>query len=131
MRRAECSCGQLSAVCSGEPIRVSVCHCLDCKRRTGSAFSWNARWAAADVAVQGQASEFTRIGDEGGRCTMSFCPGCGTTVFYVIDAQPAVIAIPAGAFADPEFPAPRVSVYDPSRRCAWVDIRAEPLERLD
>ena len=130
MRRAECACGQLSAACTGEPVRVSVCHCLACKRRTGSAFSWNARWPTADVAIEGRASEFTRVGDEGGRVTHSFCPDCGTTVYYAIDAYPAVIAIPAGAFADPTFPAPRVSVYDPGRRCDWVDIRADGLERF-
>jgi len=130
MHRAECACGQLSATCSGEPVRISVCHCLACKRRTGSAFSWNARWPRADVAIEGRASEFTRIGDEGGRVTNSFCPKCGTSVYYRIDAQPDVIAIPAGAFADPAFPAPRFSVYDPIRRCAWVEIRADRLERL-
>ena len=42
-RRAQCSCGQLAAICAGEPVRVSVCHCLECKRRSGSAFSNNAR----------------------------------------------------------------------------------------
>jgi hypothetical protein len=62
-RRAECSCGQLSAICSGEPIRVSVCHCLACKRRTGSAFSFNVRFAKEHVSIQGQAAEFKRIGD--------------------------------------------------------------------
>jgi len=131
MRRAECSCGQLSATCSGEPVRVSICHCLACKRRSGSAFSWNARWPRADVTIEGRAAEFARIGDEGGRSVNSFCPDCGTTVFYVSDAQPEVIAIPAGGFADPLFPAPRFSVYDPSRRCDWVDVRAPKLERLD
>jgi hypothetical protein len=130
MRRAECACGQLSATCSGEPIWVSVCHCLACKRRTGSAFSWNARWAQADVAIEGRAAEFTRIGDEGGRITNSFCPSCGTTVYYVMDVQPDVVAIAAGGFADPSFPAPRFSVYDPVRRCDWVDVRAQGLERL-
>jgi hypothetical protein len=131
MRRAECACGQLSATCSGEPVRVSVCHCLACKRRTGSAFSWTSRWARADVAIEGSAAEFTLTGDEGGRATMRFCPGCGTTVYYVADAQPDVVAIPAGTFADPAFPPPQVSVYDPLRRCDWVDIRAEGLERFD
>ncbi|TIT73020.1 MAG: aldehyde-activating protein, partial [Mesorhizobium sp.] len=29
-RRAQCSCGQLSATCVGKPVRISVCHCLDC-----------------------------------------------------------------------------------------------------
>jgi len=130
MRRAECICGQLSATCSGEPIRVSVCHCLNCKRRTGAAFSWTSRWAAADVAVEGRSSAFSLTGDEGSRATFSFCPDCGTTVYYRVDTLPDFIAVPVGGFADPGFPAPRVSVYDPIRRCDWVDIRAEPLERL-
>ncbi len=99
-RRAECSCSQLSAICSGEPIRISMCHCLACKQRTGSAFSFNARFAKENVSIQGRAVEFTRIGDEGCRVTYSFCPDCGTTVHYRIDAQPGLVAIPVGAFAD-------------------------------
>jgi hypothetical protein len=129
-RRAECSCGQLSAVCSGEPVRVSVCHCLACKRRTGSAFSFNARFAEGDVSIEGRPAEFTRVGDEGGRVIYSFCPDCGTTVHYRIDTQPGLTAIPVGAFADPAFPAPFVSVYDESRRCQWVEIRTEPLQKV-
>ena len=131
MRRAQCSCGQLTAMCSGEPVRVSVCHCLNCKRRTGSAFSWTARWPRAAVVVEGRTGEFVLTGDEGGRARMRFCPDCGTTVYYVAEAMPEVIAIPAGGFADPGFPAPQVSVYDPLRRCTWVDIDAEELERID
>jgi hypothetical protein len=127
-RRAECSCGQLSAVCSGEPVRISVCHCLACKRRTGSAFSFNARFPEDSVSIQRRATEFTRIGDEGGRVIYSFCPDCGTTVHYRIDVQPGLIAIPVGAFADTSFPPPFVSVYHESRRCEWVEIRAEPLK---
>ena len=126
-RRAECSCGQLSAVCSGEPVRISVCHCLACKRRSGSAFSWNVRFAEDDVSIQGRAVEFTRIGDMGGRVSYSFCSDCGTTVHYRIDAQPGLIAIPVGAFADPSFPPPFQSFYHESRRCEWVEVRAEPL----
>lgn len=126
-RRAECSCGQLSAICSGEPVRVSVCHCLACKRRTGSAFSFNARFAENDVSIKGRAAEFSRTGEEGGRVIYSFCPDCGTTVHYRIDAQPGLTAIPVGAFADPAFPPPFLSFYHESRRCQWVEIRTEPL----
>ena len=126
-RRAQCSCGQLSAVCSGEPVRVSVCHCLACKRRTGSAFSFNARWAQDNVSIHGRAAQFTRVGDEGGRVIYSFCPDCGTTVHYRIDDQPGLIAIPVGAFADPSFPPPSLSFYHRSRRPPGVVIGAEPL----
>jgi hypothetical protein len=127
-RRAECSCGQLSATCSGEPLRISVCHCLACERRTGSAFSFNARYAEDDVLIRGRAVEFTRVGDEGGRATYSFCPDCGTTVYYQVDTQLALVAVPAGGFADPSFPPPYLSFFHESRRCRWVEIRSESLQ---
>jgi hypothetical protein len=129
-RRAECSCGQLAAVCTGEPVRISVCHCLACKRRTGSAFSFNARFAEDHVSIEGRSKEFTRIGDEGSRITYNFCPDCGTTVHYRLDTQPGLIAIPIGGFADLAFPPPFVSVYHDSRRYPWVEIRTEPLQTV-
>ena len=127
-RRAECACGQLSATCTGEPIRISVCHCLACKRRTGSAFSFNARFAENNVSIEGRSAEFTRVGDEGGRVTYSFCPACGATVHYRIDTQPGLTAIPACAFADPSFPSPFLSFFHESRKCTWIEIRSEPLQ---
>jgi hypothetical protein len=130
-RRAACSCGQLAALCQGEPVRISVCHCLECKRRSGSAFSCNARFRDADVTVEGRAKEYVRTSDAGNHVTYSFCPDCGTTVHYRIDAQPGLTAIPVGAFADVDFPAPFLSYYHASRRYPWVEIAAEPLERFD
>jgi hypothetical protein len=131
VRRAECSCGQLAAICLGDPVRISVCHCLACKRRTGSAFSYNARFPEHDVSIEGRSAEYTRISDKGSRCIYSFCPDCGTTVHYRIDAQPGLIAIPAGAFADPSFPPPFLSFYHESRRCDWVEIEPARLETFD
>jgi hypothetical protein len=37
-RHAPCSCGRLRVEVDGEPARISVCHCLECQRRTGTAF---------------------------------------------------------------------------------------------
>ena len=130
-RIAKCSCEKLSATCSGEPVRISVCHCLACKRRSGSAFSYNARFEKERVAIQGRSNEFVRIGDEGSRISYYFCPECGTTVHYEIDTQPNLVAIPVGAFADVSFPQPFVSVYHDSRRCRWVEIIASPLELVE
>ena len=127
---ARCCCGACSIEVEGAPLMNAICHCDNCKRRTGSAFSYNARFPESDVSIEGRAAEFTRVGDDGGRVIYNFCPDCGTTVHYRIDTQPGVIAIPVGAFADPAFPPPFVSVYDASRRCDWVEIRAEPLQRV-
>ena len=128
-RRAECSCGQLSATCSGEPVRIAVCHCLACKRKTGSAFGFGAWFGKDDVLIGGRATEFIRSGDEGSHITNGFCPNCGVTVFWSIDTIPGVIAVSAGTFADLSFPPPSVSVYHESRRYCWVEIRTEPLEK--
>jgi len=129
VRRAECSCGQLSAVCTGEPVRVSVCHCLACKRSTGSAFSYNAHFRDDQVVLDGRATEFVRIGDDGGRLPHFFCPICGVTVFYRNSGLPGIVSVRVGGFAEPGFPPPAVSVYHESRRYPWLEIRTEPLEK--
>src|ERR1700729_1821188 len=124
-REAACSCGQLNVVLEGEPLRVSVCHCLACQRRTGSVFGVQSRFARERARILGRSSEFVRVSDEGDEtATFNFCPACGATVYYVVDSTPDVIAIPVGAFADPSFPPPRVSVWE-ERSHRWVVMPAD------
>lgn len=120
-RLASCSCGQLTAQVSGDPVRVSICHCLACQRRTGSVFGQQARFRRADVSLAGVSTEYLRVGDEGSRITFHFCPHCGATVYYEPEGLPEYLAIPVGAFADPGFPAPGVSVYE-ERMHGWVVV---------
>ena len=122
---ASCRCGQLKAVCQGEPVRVSVCHCLDCQKRSGSAFATQARWPDGQVALSGEARTWVRVADSGHRATYQFCSHCGSTVAYVIEGWPGVTAVPVGAFADPEFPAPKFSVYE-HRKHAWTAVVRRP-----
>ena len=124
MRLASCSCGQLTARATGDPVRISICHCLACQRRTGGPFAEQARFNRADVTVAGQSTSYVRTGDEGTQARFHFCPVCGATVYYLpADESPNMdatwIAIPVGAFADPTFPAPTVSVYE-GRMHSWV-----------
>jgi hypothetical protein len=128
-RLASCSCGKLTIRTLGEPVRISICHCLACQKRTGSVFGVQALFPEAAVAVEGQSAQYVRIGDEGGAARMQFCPECGATVFYRLDAIPGMVGVPVGAFADPEFPQPGVSIYE-ERRHGWVGV-PEGIERLD
>ncbi|MBV8210156.1 MAG: GFA family protein [Burkholderiaceae bacterium] len=121
MRTASCSCGQLKATVSADPVRVSVCHCLACQRRTGSVFAVQARFPRNLVTIEGQSNQYVRIGDEGGKATFHFCPACGATVHYGIAGEEEMIAIPVGVFADPNFPPPVISVYE-ERMHAWVGL---------
>lgn len=128
-RQAACSCGQLSLTTRGEPIRISVCHCLECQRRTGSIFGAQARFSRDNVEILGQSSRYHRVADSGHEITFHFCPMCGATVFYLPEAEPDTIAVPVGVFADPAFPAPRVSVYE-SRKHPWARV-PEGVEHFD
>ena len=56
---ATCRCGNLRAECAEEPLRVSVCHCLECQRRTGSAFSAQTRFPTGSVKIEGEYAEWT------------------------------------------------------------------------
>lgn len=119
---AQCSCGQLAVAVRGESVRVSVCHCLACQRRTGSVFGAQARFAREAVALTGEASEFVRKADSGtGTARFRFCRRCGATLCCTSDENPGAIVIPVGAFADPSFPAPTFSVYE-ARQHAWVGV---------
>ncbi|MEQ8178442.1 MAG: GFA family protein [Amphiplicatus sp.] len=119
-RTAACSCGKLRIAVSGDPVRVSICHCLECQKRTGSVFGAQARFRRDQViSMEGAFTTYTRVGDEGVGADFHFCPACGSIVHYAIRDQPDLIAIPVGAFADPSFPAPQVSVYE-ARRHHWV-----------
>jgi len=119
-RTAACSCGQLQIVVHGEPRGVGICNCLACQRRTGSVFATLAAYRAP-YKVTGTATQYTRVGDMGARFTFRFCPVCGTTVFHTEDGHDDSVSVAVGAFADPTFPAPRVSVYD-CRRHPWVQL---------
>jgi hypothetical protein len=128
LRIASCSCGQLKAETSADPIRVSVCHCLACQRRTGSVFAAQARFPRNAVTLSGASAEYVRVGDEGTKVSFRFCPHCGATVSYTLAGHEDAIAIPVGAFADPGFPGPSFSVYE-ERMHAWV-VMPEDIEHM-
>ena len=127
---ASCTCGQLRATATGDPVRVSVCHCLACKKRTGSAFSVQARWPAEQVTVEGRSETFTRIADSGNPAEFHFCPKCSDTVHYSTVNLPGMIAIPMGVMDDPFFADPKISIYE-ERKHRWVEITGEDVEHID
>ena len=122
-REAACHCGQLRLEVSGEPRAVSICNCLACQRRTGSAFGMQAGFKADQVRITGRYNNYTRISDEADKKphVFHFCPDCGSQVFYTEPDEPNLVVVSVGSFADPSFPPPTTSGYD-SRRHHWVGL---------
>lgn len=67
-----CLCGSVRFQVSGKPLRVGVCHCLDCRKHHGAVFHASAIFPRAAVSVVGATSSYA------GR---HFCPLCGSSVF--------------------------------------------------
>jgi hypothetical protein len=82
-------------------------------------FGAQSRWAREQARIEGEATEYVRISDAGEERSFFFCPRCGATVYYWIDGEH--IALPVGAFADPNFPVPRISVWE-ERMHSWVGL---------
>lgn len=62
--------------------------------------------------------------------TFHFCETCGATVYYTLDGFPDEVAVPLGAFATHDLPAPGVTVYE-DRAHRWVQIVGEDIVRYD
>ena len=121
-RTSSCNCGQLSLAYEGpDPARISVCQCYECQRRTGSVYSVQARLPIEHVTIDGRSSTWTfpvsgktaefRSCDSGG-ATYHFCPECGSTVYWDIEAAPELLGVAVGNFTDPAFPQPMIAGFE-------------------
>lgn len=104
---------------AGEPVLNALCHCDDCKRRTGSAFGWSAYFSDEQVKqTQGGAVTYRPASGTGER---SFCAHCGSTLYWRAAAFPGVLGIAGGSVIDPPLPEPAASYRD-SKRCLWLAL---------
>jgi hypothetical protein len=100
-----------------------VCHCTNCKRRTGSAFGVSAYFDQAAVVQREGATHVYAFhhAAQSHDQERHFCPTCGTTLFWFVSALPGKIGIAGGCFAEQGLPAPDCSVTDQKRE-PWVSL---------
>jgi hypothetical protein len=115
-----CLCGAVSFRVSGEPYRVGICHCLDCRKHHGALFHASAIFPAAAIAVTGETRQFH------GR---HFCPQCGSSVFARSGDE---VEISLGALDGPDQFTPTYELWT-VRREAWLpafpDMRSHEGDR--
>ena len=73
-----CLCGGLRFTARGEPYRVGLCHCLDCRKNHGALFHGSAIFPETAVTVTGEARDYQR---------RFFCPTCGSPVYAHFDDE--------------------------------------------
>jgi hypothetical protein len=122
LRTATCHCRRLTLNCEGEPAKVSMCHCTDCQRRTGSLFSIAVFYERDRISVaSGETRQFERPSASGFPVTFNFCPNCGSNLFWEPARMPHLVGVAVGGFEDPAFPRPSQAVWVKDRH-DWLDL---------
>lgn len=113
-----CKCGSVRIAVRGSPVRIGICHCTDCRKESGSAFTFFAVWPAPQFEFKCETKEF-----EGRR----FCSICGSRMFSA-NADEAEIKL--GILA--EAPTPLAPTYElwVKRREKWL-VPIEGAEQFD
>jgi len=120
-RKATCSCRALTLSAKGPPIKVSACHCNACKRRTGSSFGVGVFYLSEAVEIFGVTATYSRLGDSGHSVEFHFCPNCASTVYWLPEFRPGLIAIALGCIEDAKGLEPSQAVYDDDKHW-WVTL---------
>lgn len=118
VRKATCCCGEAAIEVFGDPTLNAVCHCDNCRRRTGSAFGWSTYFR--DEQVRSKAGEISSYHLQLGDQTRWFCQACGTTLYWKSDFWPGQTGVAGGCFVDP-LPEPSLTVSNDKRR-PWIAL---------
>ncbi len=119
---ANCSCGQLRITAQGDPDFVIACNCLSCQQRTGAPFGVSGYYPRDRiVSTEGETGLFERKADSGRTVSTSFCPKCGSSVFWELEMRPDYIGIATGCFAEPDYMTPTRVIWAENSH-PWIEF---------
>ena len=101
-RSGGCLCGAIRYTYTGQPLRTFLCHCVDCQKANGSAFTAGLVVPREALNVTGPApAGYTKTADSGNWIRREFCPNCGGALFTQLQRVPDVVILKVGSLDDP------------------------------
>jgi len=116
-----CLCGQVRYRITAEPVFVGVCHCTNCQKQSGAAYSVNVGVRRDALELQGTLKTFVDHGDSGRQVLRRFCPDCGSPVITDAEAAPDLHIVKAGTLDDSSSLRPQRQIFCASKH-PWVPI---------
>ena len=117
-----CLCGELRFQISHVPQHMGVCHCKDCQRRSGSAFSVMAGIPKGQFSLLcGEPKRYRGDTDSDTSAEIGFCSRCGTSIYTRLANQPEMLFVQAGTLDDTSWLEPQFHVWC-SQKQRWVDL---------
>ncbi|WP_150279099.1 GFA family protein [Halopseudomonas salina] len=113
----QCLCGAIRYQLDGEPQTAALCHCRDCQRSAGAPMvAWAMFAESALTLTQGQPKTI----NSSGTAMRSFCPDCGSGLFYRNAAVlPEIVDVQIATLDDPEALPPAVQIQT-AERLHWM-----------
>jgi len=124
-----CRCGAVKISVLDKPQMMVQCHCLDCKKFSGTGHTSNAYFAESDVIIEGALHDYTVIADSGAEMKRSFCPTCGSRLSGTNSARPDLVSITVGCLDHSSWYTPQMVLYS-SRKHDW-DITSDEIVQFD
>lgn len=110
-----CACGAIRYECSAEPLMIGNCHCRDCQRSSGAAFSTGVVVPSDSLTLLKGEPKYHRVTMENGTTARrGFCAECGSPLFAGSSANPRTIAVKVGSLDDPSWCKPMVDIWTKS-----------------
>ncbi|MEO0413066.1 MAG: GFA family protein [Pseudomonadota bacterium] len=119
-----CLCGQARYEVAAQPLLTGVCHCKNCQRQAGSAFSILIGVPKPAVRLEGHLKTYVDTADSGRPVHRQFCETCGSPVFTQVPDQPDMTYIKAGTLDDTSSLQPQIHFWCDSAQ-PWVDIDSD------
>lgn len=118
--RGGCLCGAARFETSEQPQWIRHCHCLPCRKLTGSAFLTGLMYRATDVSWTGETASF----ESSPGILRVFCRTCGSTLAFRQADAPEKDCIMLGAFDDPSLieVAGNVDHVFAERELSWTHV---------
>ncbi len=116
-----CLCGQVRYSVSTDPLFTGICHCTNCQKQSGAAFSVNVGVKAEALNVTGELKTYVDHGDSGKEVLRRFCPNCGSPIISDAAAYPGIRILKAGTLDTPSAVKPQRQIFCASKH-AWAPI---------
>ncbi len=115
--QGHCLCGAIRYELNGAPLHVALCHCSDCRRSAGApCVSWAMFQEASLTVTAGQPKTI----NSSGTAMRSFCPDCGTGLFYRNAVNlPGIVDVQTATLDDPDALAPTLQIQV-AERLGWM-----------
>jgi hypothetical protein len=116
-----CQCGAVRYRLNAAPLGIYACHCKDCQRFSGVAFSLSMVVRTDDAElIRGELAGFDKPADSGRTVRMLGCGDCGTKIWNESAGSPVRIMKP-GTLDDAGWARPIGNIWT-DRALPWVEI---------